>query len=125
MHEKQVIIRAIRINLCYNDIDLRLRSYMNNVFLAGTKVVVFTQWQAIYYGVLETDYSGAEDVYLLNSRHGYALDTTHGAWQVCSDGPGKDAKVGPGIPRHLIRKVASIAIPAPAAIEAWDKSFWL
>jgi hypothetical protein len=91
----------------------------------GTKVVVFTQWQSVYFGELSHDYMGEEDhLTLLNSRHGYALDTTHGAWQICTDGPGKEAKIGPKVPVHMVLGVANIAVPTPKAVEAWENSTW-
>lgn len=92
----------------------------------GTTVVIFTQWQAIYYGILKEDFDGrSENIVVLQCRHGYNLDTTEGAWQICSDGPGENAKVSPPIREQQILAVANVCVPTPQAIEKWENSTWL
>lgn len=91
----------------------------------GTHVVVFTKWQSIYFGELENDFSGEEEfLVLLNSRHGFDLNTTEGAWEICSSGPGPKAQIGPKVPRHMVLGVANVAVPSKDAVEKWQKAKW-
>lgn len=99
------------------------------MFKKGTHVLITNRHRGIYYGVLESDYDGGNEVIVTGARHVFSytrgLQNARGTFSLSTHGPQSGSKLSPAIKRLLVRDVCNVAECQPTAIDAFETGGWV
>lgn len=92
---------------------------------ATQPVVVTTEHRGVFFGYLNDDYDGGEQVELLQAQMCvYWSADVHGVLGLGATGPSKNCKITPAVPSLSLNKVTAVIGATPEAVTAWQAKPW-
>lgn len=87
-------------------------------------VLVTTAHRGVFFGYLQsrTEDGDGLTVTLRNARCAMRWSTTGGFLELAEKGPNKQSRIGSRAPEVELRKVTSVSVCSPRAVDAWESA---
>lgn len=85
-------------------------------------VIVCTAHRGVFFGYVEGETQGKEEITLQNARMAIYWGTNRGIFQLADTGPTKTSKISAPAPRIELRSITAVMDVTPEAEAAWKAS---
>lgn len=89
-------------------------------------ILVTTKHRGVFFGFVDDDQDlNQNDIWVQDAKNCIYWDAgIKGFWGLARFGPDEKCKIGPSVPRALIKDVTSVAECTSDAIANWKKEIW-
>lgn len=88
---------------------------------SGKPVIVTTEYRGVFFGYADPDTLSSDTITLRNMRNCiYWAATVGGVFGLAATGPDKSCRIGARVTEFQARKVTSVVVVDPPAVEAWE-----